>query len=367
MKIRSNIQLSAIILGLSLALTACGGSGTNAKDDSAKNSKMTWVTTGNAPRSMQMAMYAVPQHLGFFKEEGLDVDLRFSEGSTAGIQAVVSGAGLVTNADVGSVLAARAENVPLKAFAGVVPNWPWQFAVLKDSPITQVSQLKGKKIGIISLASGSNNFARAALQDAGLNPDKDVKLLPVGAGAAASQSLESGKVDVLALYGEVYVPMKLKGIDLRLIDNPERFGDLYSIAFATTDANLRNKSDDIEKFSRAAFKGLVYASANPEAALDIAFKVFPDLRTSGESNEILLATLKEWLSSAQQADATPGDWTNIGAISTESWEATIKYTKDSGTDLSKVSVTDVWSDQILPELNKFDVRKIAQDAADYDK
>ena len=75
---------------------------------------------------------------------------------------------------------------------------------------------------MISLASGSAPYARAYVKAAGLDPAKDVELLPVGVGAQAAAALNGGKVDVLALYTQAYAVIENSGTTLEVPRQPGR-------------------------------------------------------------------------------------------------------------------------------------------------
>jgi len=71
--------------------------------------------------------------------------------------------------------------------------------VLKESPIRKDVDLKGKAIGVGSLASSAVGYMKALVAEAGLDPNKDVTFLPVGMGAQAAMALKMGKVDLISL------------------------------------------------------------------------------------------------------------------------------------------------------------------------
>jgi NitT/TauT family transport system substrate-binding protein len=61
----------------------------------------------------------------------------------------------------------------------------WGLGVIDGSPIKSVADFKGKKIGIVSLATGGVPLLKGMLRSNGLNPDTDVQIIAVGAGARA--------------------------------------------------------------------------------------------------------------------------------------------------------------------------------------
>ncbi|GAA1165978.1 hypothetical protein GCM10009654_23610 [Streptomyces hebeiensis] len=120
-----------------------------------------------APKE-EVATYAVGKAEGYLAEEKLNVDVINTDGSVAAVQAVASNSADIAPADAGAILAAREKGVPVRAIGGLVRNWPWRVAVQPGSEVRSPADLKGKKIGVISLASGSAIYARAYASDAGL-------------------------------------------------------------------------------------------------------------------------------------------------------------------------------------------------------
>lgn len=322
---------------------------------------LTYVGSAAVPGSTQVALYAVPTELGFFADEGLEVDLQLADGSTAALQAVASGSGAVTNSEVGSTISAAAGGVPVKNFTGIVQNWPWRIGVPPESEIEAPEDLRGQSIGIISLASGSNLFARAWLEQNGLVPEQDVAIAPVGTGPQALSALQSGQVQALAHYTELYAGFENEGQETRFLDNPELFDGLTSIGFASTGQLIEDDPELLTRYARAAYRGLLFAAANPEAATRISYEYFPEkLPPSGDPEENLAAdanVLEAWLESATPQEGEPADW-QFGEITPEGWAKVQEYGLASGQLEGEVPIDQVWTDELLDGINDFDRQEV---------
>ena len=79
-------------------------------------------------------------------------------------------------------LANTMNNIPARVVLanGIID---WRLIVPEDSPIKEVKELKGKAIGVPSLGTGGMPLLKAYLRDNGINPDTEVKLIPLGIGA----------------------------------------------------------------------------------------------------------------------------------------------------------------------------------------
>ncbi|MGW7616131.1 ABC transporter substrate-binding protein [Streptomyces antimycoticus] len=238
MKLSLRLGLGVAVLA---ALSACadGPSPSSHGDSRARATLQLAVPSAVIAPKEEVATYAVGDAEGYLAEEKLKVDVINTDGSVAAVQAVASGSADIAPADAGAILAAREKGVPVKVIGGLVRNWPWRMAVRPGSEIRNPADLKGKKVGVISLASGSAIYARAYASDAGLDAAKDVDLLPVGVGAQALAALENGRVDVLALYTQAYTTIENTGTELRYLDNSDAFDGIRSLTYVVTEKTLK--------------------------------------------------------------------------------------------------------------------------------
>lgn len=368
-RIRTTAFLAAIAVA---ALSACGTSEEPSGASSAGGVQPADVTFAIASAVIgpkeEVAVYAVAKELGYFEEEKLTVKTINTDGSIAAVQAVGQGQADVTAADTGSILAGAEKNVPVKTVGGLVQNWPWQFATVPGSSIKAPADLKGKKIGVISLASGSAPYARAFVKAGGLDPAKDVQLLPVGVGAQAAAALTSGDVDAIALYTQAYTVIENSGTQLAYLDNPDVFKGIRSLSFAVTSKRLQEEKTVYERFLRAAYKAMLFSAQNPEAAMKIGYKVYPAILAGKSADERLSSDVKSlttWLKSATPTEGSPADFKDWGAIPDADWTATQKYTQEAGQITGPVDLAKVWDPSLLTFANDFDSTQVLKQADEW--
>ncbi|MGD9988910.1 ABC transporter substrate-binding protein [Pseudonocardia sp.] len=364
--------LGALAAGSILLLSACGGGGDSGGDSgggAAAPAKLTMaIASAVIGPKEEVAVFAVAQKMGYFSEEGLTVDTINADGSVAAVQAVASGSGSITASDTGSLLAAAQKNVPITTIGGLVQNWPWQIATKTDSPIKSGADLKGKRLGVISLASGSAPYARAFVKAAGLDPQTDVELVPVGVGAQAAAALNGGQVDALALYTQAYTVLELSGTKLAYLDNPDIFDGIRSLSWAVSTSAFKDSPETYGKFLRAAYKAMTFSAANPEAAMRIGYQVFPQI-LGGADPATRIAndtqTLETWIKTATPLSGEPASWKDWGAISDAEWAKTQTYTQEAGQITGPVQLDTLWDPSQLGTANQFDAAAVVKQAADY--
>ncbi|MCR1783744.1 ABC transporter substrate-binding protein [Nocardioides carbamazepini] len=358
------IRASALVLAaVTPLLAACGGS-SGGSDGGTDELTFVIASTVIGPKE-EVAVFAVAQEMGYFEEEGITVKTANSDGSVAAVQAVGTGKGDITAADTGSILAAVEKNVGVTAIGGLVQNWPWQMATLPGSDIKSAADLDGKKVGVISLASGSAPYARAFIKSGGLEPDADVQLLPVGVGAQAATALTNGDVDVLALYSQAYAVIENEGTELAYLDNPDIFDGIRSLSFTVGKDALKEDEEVFEGFLRAAYKAMLFSAENPEAAMRIGYEVFPAI-LGGESVDNRLAndvrSLEAWLATGTPTTGEPASWTDWGAIPDADWQKTQDYTLEAGQITGEVELDEVWTPSLLEGANDFDAAEVIEQA-----
>lgn len=365
------IRTAAALIAAATLLAACGSgsdSTSGGGGESGAEADLTFVIASAVigPKE-EVAMYAVAQDLGYFADEKLNVKTINTDGSIAAVQAVGTGGGDVTAADTGSILAAVQKNVPVKAVGGLVQNWPWQIATMPGSTVKSAADLKGKKLGVISLASGSAPYARAFVKSGGLNPESDVQLLPVGVGAQAAAALTGGQVDALALYTQAYDVIENSGTELTYLQNPEIFSGIRSLSFAVNADALAENKDVYERFLRAAYKAMLFSAQNPEAAMKIGYKVYPQILAGADEDTRLtsdVSSLKAWLATSTPTTGDPSSFKDWGAIPDGDWSKTQAYTEEAGQITSEIPLDKVWDGSLLQSANDFDSAAVLKQADD---
>ena len=139
---------------------------------------------------------SIAESLGYFKDEGLDVEIIDFQGGSRSLQAVVGGSADVVSGAFEHTLAMQARGQAMQAFVlqGRAPQCV--FAVSKKTMpnFKSMADLKGKKIGVTAPGSSSHAIAIFILRNAGIEP-KDVSFIGVGASAAAVAAMRAGQID----------------------------------------------------------------------------------------------------------------------------------------------------------------------------
>ncbi len=110
----------------------------------------------------------------------------------------------------------------------------------------------------------------------GLDPAADVRLIAVGAGAQAAQALRSGQITAYAAPKSQVAQLEGAGLSLRSLPLPARLDDLFGAGLFTRREALTSNRKTIVSVGRAVAKSTVFLLANPEAAIRLHWKHFPE-------------------------------------------------------------------------------------------
>lgn len=311
---------------------------------------------------------SVAKYMGYFKEEGLDVDLLAVGGSNEVAIAVSQGAGDVGLASPGQALVGMQspQSLDLKYFYEANYRSIWSLTVKPDSPIKSVKDLKGKKIGMAAMGSAATTFGKALAAEAGLDPNKDIAMIAVGSGGQAISALNSGAVDALIFSTQETTKFEANGFKIRYIDPGEGFASLPDVGLLSRRETLASNPKMLTGFARAVAKGYVFSVANPAAAVKISWKLFPESEPKNVSPEEALKGGIMVNTTRMQIWASPKTKGMNGLFIESDWKRLIDYMKTNGILKEDIPLDRVFTNALIPEVNKFDHDKIKQQAKAFD-
>src|ERR1051326_3096593 len=153
---------------------------------------LTKVTISEAPGSANDQPGWVAQETGIFQRNGLSIDVQ-SMPAAQGITALLSNQVQIAHTAGVETLGALAGGADLVILTNYVPVIPYQFYA--GPGIQSPNDLKGKKIGITTAGGSYDAALRIVLPKLGIDPDKDVTLIPTGSIPNVTAALFSGAID----------------------------------------------------------------------------------------------------------------------------------------------------------------------------
>jgi NitT/TauT family transport system substrate-binding protein len=169
------------------------------------------------------AFYYLPltitEQLGYFKAEGLDVEISDFAGGARALQAVVGGSADVCSGAFEHTINLQAKNQYFQAFVlqGRAPQIAVGVSTKNMAGYRTIADLKGKKIGVSAPGSSTNMVANLVLSRGGLKAS-DVSFIGVGVAAGALTAMRSGQIDAISNTDPVMTMLEQKG-DVKIISD----------------------------------------------------------------------------------------------------------------------------------------------------
>lgn len=216
---------------------------------------------------------------GFFKEEGLDVEILEGSGSTTVAQLVANMTNPIAYVDAATMMRGIGAGMPIRAVAVTLQQSPMAFIYRADAPRpTKIEEIKGSRIAITA-GDASLAIFTAFMGKLGMSLE-DVKLITVANPQSKEQAVLNRQADALLGYFMDQGPrMQLQsGVKMawtRLYDMAG-VSTLSSAIIVNRDWLKEAKNQDIlRRFLRAAQRGWQYSFENREEASKIFLKHAP--------------------------------------------------------------------------------------------
>jgi NitT/TauT family transport system substrate-binding protein len=308
--------------------------------------------------SSAAAPYAIATKMGWYRDAGIKVELVPMPGSTDCVKAVATKDVSYGVPSIEPVAIIRPQGVKIKNYYTAYQANIYGIAVPEDSPIKTFADLKGKKIGVTSMASAGVIVARALAANNGFNPDKDVLIVVAGEAAQTAALLRSHQVDALSQFDTQYALTENAGVKLRLLDTTE-IARFPSNGFIALEETLVNKRAEAVALAQGYAKGTVFAIANPEAAIRILWEVFPQTKATGKTEADAMRddikTLEARARSWRLESVGAKKW---GENLVENYDAYADFLLKNGVLKEKIPGKDLVTNDLIEDINKFDPGEI---------
>jgi len=203
----------------------------------------------------------IAQKEGYFREEGLNVELLSIRGEIA-IRTVLAGdVDFFTNA--GSALAAGVRGIPVRIVTVFQDKPSWD--LIAQPEVKSIAQLRGKNIAVMSPEGSLAVVAREMLRKNGLDPTKDVNLVTMGGDEVRFPALQTRSIQATLFNTAMSIKAQKDGF-IKL-GNASEYANLIEGGLATSQDKIQQQPEKIHRFVRGALKGLIFYVSKREAAV----------------------------------------------------------------------------------------------------
>jgi NitT/TauT family transport system substrate-binding protein len=187
---------------------------------------------------------------GYFREQGLDPQLIVMNSDLA-VKALLTG-DVDYAASTAIVTKAAAMGLPVKILVSFFNGT--DFSLVAKPEFKTVPELRGKVLSVSRLGSAADFDLREALKHFGLDPAKDVKIIPVGAGPNRLMSLLTGKVDGTIINVSESIRAQEQGMRVLVSTGQYNRQSLTGLGAATS--KITNNRDEVRRVLKAVSRAM---------------------------------------------------------------------------------------------------------------
>jgi sulfonate transport system substrate-binding protein len=235
------------------------------------------LAVGGKPALFYLPL-TVTERLGYFKNEGLNVEISDFAGGARALQALIGGSADVVTGAFDHTIQMHAKGQPIVAVTelGHYPGFVLAMLASKAELYRKPADLKGIKIGITAPGSSTHFMARYLLARNGLKED-DAAFIGIGTGQTAVAAVKRGEIDALINADPVISTLESEGLikvvlDTRTAEGTRQvYGGAYPAAVLyATPAYVLGYPKTVQGLTNALVRGLRWIAANsPEQIADL--------------------------------------------------------------------------------------------------
>ncbi|HVO91384.1 MAG TPA: ABC transporter substrate-binding protein [Terriglobales bacterium] len=204
---------------------------------------------------------AVALKRGFFKEEDIEAEV-IRMNANISITALATG-DIDYTTIFGSVVRAAMRGLPVRVVASFLDS-PTQLLLARQE-FKSVKELKGRTLGVSTFGATADVAARMMFKYSGVDPEKEIKIIALGADQARFTALKEGIVDVIVISPPADVEGRKLGFRVLA-----RAYELFNFPFVGLGVNLRklnDRPDEIKRVIKAMIKANRYIRSNRDGAI----------------------------------------------------------------------------------------------------
>ncbi|MGH7873049.1 MAG: ABC transporter substrate-binding protein, partial [Candidatus Binatia bacterium] len=245
------------------------------------------ITHSSESISITPLIYGIEK--GFYRREGIDLQFRVLRGELA-VSAVVGGKDVDYMYGAGTAITAAVRGLPMKVLSH---DFKSLLFYLMGSPRVQSGQdLKGKKVAVASLSGTGALATRASLRALGVDPEKDVTLIVIGAASIRMAAMEAGSVEASIMPVPWNLRMKQKGFKELIFTGKVLSQPLTGLA--TSRERIDKNPEQVKKMLRGFVRSLKAVKEDKKDVVEFIGRKFNlDPASAEETHRIVLQALSD--------------------------------------------------------------------------
>jgi len=294
--------------------------------------RMNWKFTG------PHAVYLLGKDLGFYEEEGIDLQIMEGNGSVTTGQLVGNKSDDFGLADATALVPIMAKGLPIKSVAMITPTSALAVVARKDSGIRTMKDLEGKKL-VVTAGDSLTQIWPAVVAVNNLDASK-IQLIYVDAAAKIPTVLE-GKADaLLGSAGDQSSVMEDQGLDVVDLKFADYGVNILNLGIFIHEDMIKENPDLIRRFLRATKKSHEALDANYDKALQLLTERKKELKL-----EVARKQGDAYYSRTESANCKGADFMYNCP---RDWEMTVEIMKKYRDLEGEINAADFYTNDFLP-------------------
>ena len=223
---------------------------------------------------------------GFYKEEGIDLTINEGRGSGNTVQVVAAGSDTFGLADSSSVIATAVRGADVKSVMSLLNSTGFAVISLASAGIKTPKDLEGKSFAV-SAGDPLGQLFRALAAHNKLDMSK-INFVQVDPAAKVVAVLEKRVDALLGGADDQFFLIKYRGQEPAALRYADHGANIVGMTILTQGATIKAKPDLVRRFVKATARSWEEAKKNPDAAVDAAMKVKPDLNRASTRDQLMV-------------------------------------------------------------------------------
>jgi len=259
----------------------------HSEDLPAQTPEKVLITHSSESISITPLIYGIDK--GFYRREGIDLQFRVLRGELA-VSSIVGGKDVDYMYGAGTAITAAVRGLPLKVLSHDFKSL--LFYLIGNPRIQSGQDLKGKKVAVASLSGTGALATRASLRALGVDPEKDVTLIVIGAASVRMAAMEAGSVEAAIMPVPWNIRLKQKGFKELIFTGKVLSQPLTGLA--TSRERIEKNPEQIRKMLRGFLRSLKAVKEDKKDVVEFIGRKFSlDPVSAEETHRIVRQALSE--------------------------------------------------------------------------
>jgi NitT/TauT family transport system substrate-binding protein len=303
-----------------------------------------------APTPVRMSCWSQPlseqtnifagQEFGWFREAGIDFTFVPGAGGGAAVKHLLAGNADIAFANIEPLLFAVEQGEKLKAVYNIYPQNVFNVVSLRDKNIVQPQDLKGKRVGVYSMESGTRHNLRIILRAVGLD-ESDVEVIPTG--VLNFGPLMQGQVDATAATDTGLWLAQQRGLGAANVIWAREYLNTPTDVFIVTEDYYRTRQETLRKFLQVYRRGTQWMLDHPDDAAQLAVKYAINGKDPHQNLEIIKIRNASSLSDSTERHG-------LGWFDLELLERVERTFRELGLIARRIDMRQVFTNDLVREL-----------------